>query len=243
MRKRSLFSLNSQIQDIMVYSHLLFSTHPSIWKFMNLWTLSLKIDKKQNFKKFNFGEVENHTPQHPHSSAVLMLWNGCWLHTQFCSCTDVIRKCLWGVRWKKADKPQFVPVFAIVPAVLKRTLVALRQYDQRSLTPSLSAVPIPLEGLILTDSCAEGGPCSELSWVGVLILLFVSLDCSKVEAWWNNSLSHMTCFPQPPGSPHSFCKRSAGLFLYVYKASGVNWSELPHPHAVKCHSTSSAAHQ
>lgn len=67
------------------------------------------------------------------------------------------------VKKKEADKPQFVSVFAIVPVVLNRTLVALRQYDQRALTPSLSAVPIPLEGLILTDSCAEGGPCSELS--------------------------------------------------------------------------------
>lgn len=44
-----------------------------------------------------------------------------------------------------------------------------------------SSHPISLEGLSLTDS-AEGGPCSELSWVGVLIFLFVSPDCSKVKA-------------------------------------------------------------
>lgn len=52
-----------------------------------------------------------------------------------------------------------------------------------------SSHSIPLEGLTLTDSGAEGGPCSELSWVGVLIFLFVSPDCGKVKASWNDSLS------------------------------------------------------
>lgn len=48
--------------------------------------------------------------------------------------------------------------------------------------------PTSLEGPTLTDSGVEKGPCSELSWVWVLIFPFVSPGCGEVEAGWNDSL-------------------------------------------------------
>lgn len=50
--------------------------------------------------------------------------------------------------------------------MLSSASVAPPQCDQYALTPTLSAVPLPLEGLTVTDSGAEGDPCSELSRVG-----------------------------------------------------------------------------
>lgn len=82
-----------------------------------------------------------------------------------------------------------------------------------------SSYSIPLEGLTVTDSGAEGGPCSELSWVGVLIFLFVSPDCGKLEASWNNSLSSLAQssflwdnqLPSVPYKEQLYCS----LLLYV----------------------------
>ncbi len=74
--------------------------------------------------------------------------------------------------------------------------------------------PIPLEGLTLTDSGAEGGPCSELSRVGLSIFLFVSPDCSEVEASWNDSLSSKAYSSHLPSVPYKD-KLYCSPFLYV----------------------------
>lgn len=135
-------------------------------------------------------------------------------------------------------------LFLGLSMVLNMTSLTLSVCYLCALTPTLSAVPIPLEGLTLTDSSsAEGGLCSELSWEGVLIFLFVSPDCGKVKA---AEITPSALWPIPLSSPQYPIRTSSTIKLFLYvlgRLQHSRWSEAAHPHAVKCHSLPSIAHQ
>lgn len=77
--------------------------------------------------------------------------------------------------------------------------------------------PISLEGLTLTDRDAEGGPCSELSWVGLLIFLFVSLTVAR---WRLAEMTPLALGPFPLTS-HKFPIETSYTVAWFYMCQDI----------------------